>query len=139
MVEASHEDAAADADSVGAVDDHGVALDAALRIVRADGERDFPDLQARVDVHRRGFALVSAGVSGAVRASPRVVYADAARRHGGFVVVAALAGVVVAGSAGVDVRVDLSVTGVQSETVSSVGALARRIASRAARPALWHQ
>ena len=57
MVEASHEDAAADADSVGAVDDHGVALDAALRIVRADGERDFPDLQARVDVHRRGFAL----------------------------------------------------------------------------------
>ena len=104
MVEASHEDAAADADSVGAVDDHGVALDAALRIGRADGERDFPDLQARVDVHRRGFALVSAGVSGAVRASPRVVYADAARRHGGFVVVAALAGVVVAGSAGVDVE-----------------------------------
>ena len=37
MVEASHEDAAADADSVGAVDDHGVALDAALRIGRADG------------------------------------------------------------------------------------------------------
>ena len=34
----SHEDAAADADAVLAVDDHGLARDAALRFVRAGGE-----------------------------------------------------------------------------------------------------
>ena len=62
----SPEDAAADAGSVGGVDDHGVARDAALVGVAAEGERDFPDLQARVDVHRRGFALIGADVVGAV-------------------------------------------------------------------------
>ena len=44
----SREDAAADALSVLRVDDHGVARDAALVGVAAEGERDSSDLQARV-------------------------------------------------------------------------------------------
>ena len=40
------------------MDDHGVARDAALVGVGAEGERDSSDLQARVVVRRRGFALV---------------------------------------------------------------------------------
>ena len=87
----SREDAAADAGSVLRVDDHGVARDAALVGVGAEGERDSSDLQARVVVRRRGFALVGAGVSGAVCRRPRV-RCDAARRHGAFEVVAALVG-----------------------------------------------
>ena len=46
----SREDAAADALSVLRVDNHGVARDAALVGVAAEGERDSSDLQARVVV-----------------------------------------------------------------------------------------
>ena len=91
------QDAAADAGSVLAVDDHGAARDAAEVGVGADGERPARDrrrrrytarLQARVDVHRRGFALVSADVGGAVLGLPgvRVDGAYARRgRNGGWI------------------------------------------------------
>ena len=72
--DSSHEDAAADAGSVLAVDDHGLARDAALGFVRAGGEpRDAArGAQARHDVHRRGVAVGSGRVGGALRSRPRV-------------------------------------------------------------------
>ena len=79
------------------MDDHRVARDTARGVVRADGERDGPDLQARVHVVRRGVAKLVAVPDRVVIASPRV-RGDRAR---GFArpIVAALGLLAVAGSA----------------------------------------
>ena len=57
----SREDAAADALSVLRVDDHGVARDAALVGVAAEGERDSSDLQARVVCVQSGGCIARRG------------------------------------------------------------------------------